>query len=234
MRRVVDCLYPPRCPVCGDVLWEKGLRCHTACRGKLRYVGKYFCVKCGKTIHSREEEYCADCGRIKHHFTQGRAVYEYKEDIKDSIYRFKYKNKREYADFYAEEIEERLGDWIRNVRPDCLIPVPLHPTKQRARGYNQAELITRKLSEKLNIPIRDNLVIRCKNTVPQKELSDNKRKKNVKKAFKISQNIVELEVAMVIDDIYTTGATLDAISKVLKEAGVKEIYCLSLCIGKGF
>ncbi len=80
----------------------------------------------------------------------------------------------------------------------------------------------------------NNLLIRSKNTIPQKELSNNNRKKNMKKAFKISENIVKLDVAMVIDDIYTTGATMDAAAEVLLDAGFKKIYCLSLCIGDGF
>ncbi|MBR4807989.1 MAG: ComF family protein, partial [Lachnospiraceae bacterium] len=120
------------------------------------------------------------------------------------------------------------------VSPRVLIPVPLHPSKQRARGYNQAQLLAAGLSECISVPMADNLIYRVKKTTPQKELSDNYRKKNMKKAFKMAENIVKLDVVMVIDDIYTTGSTMDAISECLLEAGVKEIYCLSLCIGNGF
>lgn len=115
-----------------------------------------------------------------------------------------------------------------------LVPVPLHPSKQRARGYNQAELLASCLSEYTSIPMANDLIYRVKKTTPQKELSDNYRKKNMKKAFKMAENIVKLDVAMVIDDIYTTGSTMDAMSACLLEAGFKEIYCMSLCIGNGF
>lgn len=232
--KVINWFYPPRCPVCNGVLWEKGLKCHSQCYSKLLIIGDRFCTKCGKSIQDETAEFCVDCSKKKHVFTQGRAVYEYKNEIKNSIYNYKYKNKREYASFYAEEIEKYLGDWIRLISPDALIPVPLHTSKLRSRGYNQAEIIAKKLGEKMNIEVCENLVIRSKNTVPQKELSDNKRKKNVKKAFKLCENIVKLRIVMIIDDIYTTGATMDAISEALIEAGVEKIYCISLCIGKGF
>ena len=129
---------------------------------------------------------------------------------------------------------EKCGGWIERVSPDVIIPVPLHPTKQRSRGYNQAQLLASCLSEYISVPMANNLIYRVKNTRPQKELSDNHRKKNMKKAFKMAENIVKLDVALVIDDIYTTGSTMDAMSACLLEAGVKEIYCLSLCIGDGF
>ena len=192
------------------------------------------CKKCGKSLLDTTEEFCGDCLTSEHFYDRGRAVFQYKNEIKYSIYNFKYKNKREYSQFYLEEIDKTCGDWIRNVAPDVLVPIPLHPHKQRARGYNQAEEIARKMGEFYCIPVADNLLYRVVNTIPQKELSDNNRKKNMKKAFKISENIVELDIAMVIDDIYTTGATMDEVSKLLRRAGFKKIYCLSLCIGDGF
>ncbi len=167
-------------------------------------------------------------------FTAGRAVFRYKDDIKRSIYDFKYKNKREFASFYGEEMADKCGDWIEQVSPQVIIPVPLHPSKQRARGYNQAQLLASCLSEHTSIPLANDLIYRVKKTTPQKELSDSYRKKNMKKAFKMAENIVKLDVVMVVDDIYTTGSTMDAMSACLLEAGVKEIYCLSLCIGDGF
>lgn len=208
--------------------------CHGDCYKKLLIIGDNFCAKCGKSIENDRAEFCVDCRKKNHSFTQGRAVYEYKNEIKNSIYNFKYNNKREYVDFYSEEVVKHLGKWIDYISPDALIPVPLHQSKQRLRGYNQAELLAEKIGEKLNIPVYENLLIRSKKTVPQKELSDNNRKKNVKKAFKLCQNIVQLDKVVIIDDIYTTGATMDAISEVLIEAGVEKIYCISLCIGKGF
>ncbi len=204
------------------------------CRENIRYITEPYCMKCGKSIDDDSGEYCLDCRKSEHLFSAGRAVFRYRDDIKKSIYNFKYKNKREYAPFYVDEIIRSLGSWIDNIAPDAFIPVPLHPKKQRQRGYNQAELIARELGERLNIPVADDIIFRTKQTVPQKELSDDLRKKNMKKAFKIGENIVKLNVVIVVDDIYTTGSTMDAISACLLEAGVQKIYCLSLCIGDGF
>ncbi len=226
-------IYPPVCPICREVLWEKKRVC-SKCAGKLEYVRQPICLKCGKEIEYEEGEYCRDCAEGKHLFTAGRAVFRYKDDIKRSIYDFKYRNKREFASFYGEEMADKCGDWIKRVSPQVIIPVPLHPSKQRARGYNQAQLLASRLSEYTSIPLANDLIYRVKKTIPQKELSDSNRKKNMKKAFKMAENIVKLDVAMVVDDIYTTGSTMDAISACLLEVGVKEIYCLSLCIGDGF
>ncbi|MBR5337144.1 MAG: ComF family protein [Lachnospiraceae bacterium] len=226
-------VYPRVCPLCNELLWEDDRICGK-CRDSIEYISEPYCLKCGKSIEYAEKEYCLDCMKSDHLFTAGRAVFQYRDDIKKSIYRFKYKNKREYASFYGEEMAKCCGAWIKAVAPQVFIPVPLYPKKQAQRGYNQAELIARALSDHIPIPVADDLVYRVKSTVPQKELSDDSRKKNMKKAFKMAENIVKLNVVMVIDDIYTTGSTMDAISEVLLSAGVKEIYCLSLSIGSGF
>ena len=230
----MDMIYPRICPLCNEVLWEKDVRVCGKCRDEIEYITQPFCMKCGKSIDDEEGEYCSDCRRHEHLFTAGRAVFQYKNDIRRSIHGFKYKNKREFAPFYGEEIEKCLGRWISSVAPDALIPVPLHRKKQSQRGYNQAELIADEVGRRFSIPVVNDLVYRVKRTVPQKELSDDLRKKNMKKAFKLAENIVKLDVVMVIDDIYTTGSTMDAISEVLKDGGVNEIYCLSLSIGNGF
>lgn len=231
---MLDIVFPPRCPICMDILWEKGVKICSNCADKVTFIREPLCKKCGKQLNEDEEEYCRDCDTNEHLFTQGRAVFQYKKEIKNSIYNFKYNNKREFADYYVECIKAECGEWIRKNSPDALIPIPLHPRKQRARGYNQAEILANLLGEEYCIPVINNLLIRSKNTTPQKELSNNSRKKNMKKAFKMSENIVELSTVMVIDDIYTTGATMDAAAEVLLEAGVKDIFCLSLCIGDGF
>lgn len=232
--RLIDALYPPVCPVCMKVIWERNARICTKCREKLVVIEEPLCKRCGKPVDDDRAEYCSDCNRHEHYFDAGRGVFLYKGDIKKSIYNFKYNNKREFVKFFGDEIIENLGRWIADISPDVLIPVPLYPKKERMRGYNQAELIARYLGEKLNIPVEPYLIERRINTLPQKELSADSRKKNMKKAFNIAENIVKLNIAMVVDDIYTTGATADAVSRLLKEAGVREVYVLTICAGNGF
>ena len=189
-------------------------------------------MKCGKELGEEEAEYCGDCMRHKHLFDRGRALYAYKS-MSDSIYRFKYRGRQEYAAYYAECMAKQLGDWIGRCRPDALVPVPIHSSKRYVRGYNQAEVLAKELGDILHIPVETNLIKRARKTSPMKDLSVSERQNNLKKAFKICCNDVKLSTIVIIDDIYTTGSTIDAMSYELRRAGVKRIYFVTLAIGKG-
>ena len=119
------------------------------------------------------------------------------------------------------------------INPDALIPVPIHSSRMRSRGYNQAELVARELSRHSGIPVNTKLIQRVKRTKPLKSLSHSERQNNLKRAFKILQNDVKLNTIVIIDDIYTTGSTIDAMTGVLNDAGVKNVYYMALTIGRG-
>ena len=114
-----------------------------------------------------------------------------------------------------------------------VIPVPLHEKRYDQRGYNQAELLAESIGRETDIPCYPHYVKRCRNTLPMKTLSGEKRQNNLKKAFIIGQNDVKLDKVLLVDDIYTTGSTLDAVAKELKRNGVKKVYFLTLSIGSG-
>ncbi len=231
-------LYPPRCPVCDGVMPYICSTLHVcggvcpACRGRIRTVGENYCMKCGKPLHEGQTVRCHDCERDAHVFTRGRALFHY-EDIRESLYRFKYGGRREYAAFYAARAAAELGEDIASWHAGALVPVPLHAAKQRRRGYNQAALFAEELSALTGIPVREDLIVRVRNTTPQKELDYLQREKNLKRAFKLAQNDVKLKTIIIIDDIYTTGSTIDAMSRLLKEAGVSDIYFVTLAAGHG-
>ena len=111
--------------------------------------------------------------------------------------------------------------------------MPIHYRKMIKRGYNQAELIGRELGKALNIKVDSDYLIRALNTKPQKEMDKSRRKKNVENAFKITDNVVKYNKIILVDDIYTTGSTIDECAKVLLMAGVSEINFVSLSIGEG-
>ena len=230
---LLEYLYPGRCPVCDGIVVPLGNKICRGCIGKLRYVTEPRCIKCGKQLREEGEEFCADCSRVNHYFDAGLTLYEY-ESVRKSIYRFKYEGRREYADFYGRDLAERLGERIRLWKPDVLVPVPMYPAKVRKRGYNQAELIADSLGKSLGIPVDAGIVVRQRNTTPQKELSNIERQNNLKKAFIIARNDVKLDTIMIIDDIYTTGSTIDAVSKEFRRCGIKKIYYVALASGNGF
>lgn len=230
-RAFLDLIYPPRCAICDKVISEKDTIC-SACRKKIHAVKEPVCMKCGKPLANPRKEYCRDCETKKHYFVQGKSLWIYEAEIKKSIYRFKYQNKREYARAYAEEIAKQYGSWIRKKKVQAIIPIPLYKKKQKKRGYNQAQVLAKELGRIWNLPVYTDLLVRTRDTKPQKMLNDAERKNNLKKAFKTSENIVQLECILLIDDIYTTGSTLDAAAAALLKAGAKEIYTCCISIGK--
>lgn len=227
-------IFPRRCPICDKVLEFNGKLICSKCREKLTYIEEPRCKKCGKQLIKMEDEYCYDCKIRKHLYKEGAVPFMHIGDIKKSIYKIKYCNKREYIDFYAGELIKLYKDIIKEWDCDALVPVPLHKSRRLKRGYNQAKLIAERCSDGLGIPVRDDVIIRCRKTKPQKELNDSERKKNLEKAFKIRRNVVKLTKVILVDDIYTTGSTIDACTDILLKAGVDEVYYIALSIGTGY
>lgn len=241
----MELLYPRKCIFCSKAIPMKSYRgiiqeksydflCER-CRTNVKntYIEEPYCLKCGKQLDSMTQEYCADCMRKSHIYDRGLSVFKYHDDVKESIYRFKYKDCKCYGDFYGEQMAERYGNIIKKWHPDAIVPVPIHRQRMRKRGYNQAELIGRVLSDRLNIPMDINILFRDRKTEPQKRLSKDIRIKNVENAFKVSRNVVKYNKIILVDDIYTTGATINECARVLKQAGVQEICFISICIGEG-
>jgi len=228
----VDMLYPPRCPVCDDIILPKGEEICIKCRGTFSSVGRVFCMKCGKPIKNPGRVNCTECSNKKRNFDECRSAFVYDDAMRKSIYRFKYNKRREYARFYAKEIVSRLGGKINEYNVQAIIPVPMHKKKERDRGYNQAYLIAKEVSHLTNIPVFNNYILRNKSTKIMRNLGASERENNLKKAFKISSDVVKLNDVIVIDDIFTTGATIDAVAMCLKEYGVKKVYGICLSTGR--
>ncbi len=225
-------LYPSRCPVCDQLLGVGVQRMCPACRQRVQYLSGPLCCQCGKKLSDREAEYCGDCSRKRHLFTAGRGLYEY-EDIASALYRFKYDGRREYARFFGRELARQLGNYIRSLEPDGLVPIPMYPAKERRRGYNQAGLLAQTLGRELGLPVYSKLVTRNRNTRPLKELNSEERQNNLKRAFNLEQNGVKLKTIILVDDIYTTGSTMDQVSAVLLGGGCKRVYFVTLAVGAG-
>lgn len=217
---------------------------HASCERKLLRVSGAVCMHCGAPLEFSRVEYCMDCARKvytqdgihgeKSFFKQGKALYVYKGEIKKTMYRFKYSNKREYADFFASEVVDKYSSWIRQNKIQAIVAVPMYRKKQKLRGYNQAEVFGRALAKKLDIPYIVDGIQRIVDTAPMKGLDDVERKNNLKNAFQCSENIVQYDYILLVDDIYTTGSTADAVAGVMVGKGVSNVFLLSICIGQGF
>jgi len=232
--RLFNLIYPRRCPICDEITGSYDRLVCEVCAQKIHPVKEPLCKKCGKPLEREEAEYCGDCSRRKHVYAQGRAALEYDALMRGSVSRYKYQNRREYADFYVQELIRNCGAAVKSWEPEALIPIPLHKSRQRKRGFNQAELVAKGLGRNLGIPVYSGWLVRVKKTRPQKELNDSERKQNLKNAFQLTRNDVRLKKVLLIDDIYTTGSTIDATAALLREYGVEKVYFLSICIGRGY
>ena len=244
MLTLTDLLFPRRCPVCDRPVPVRDKEICKECRGRLIYIREPYCMRCGKPLGMRcgkplgmgpdagGTEFCFDCSHKRHVYDRGVCLYRY-DSIRRTVYRFKYGGRREYASFLGKEMAEVLGEVLRSWKPDALVPVPLHPARLRKRGYNQALLLARELGKQLKIPVEEHWLYRVKNTEPLKLLDGRERQNNLKKAFNIVQNEVKLRTIIIIDDIYTTGSTVDEIAVICRQNGVERIYFAALSVGSG-
>ncbi len=233
-------IYPRRCPVCDGLIkvFEfkdgcivSGGLIHGECDKKVRRIKGNTCTRCGKLLPQGEydAEYCKDCRTMHHVFDRGFSVFEYRS-VSGSVYKFKYMGRQEYADYYAQEAVKLYGKRLSRLGIDAIIPVPMFAGKETKRGYNQASVFAKALSKRLGTACYDNVIERVKDTRPMKELDVRGRRNNLKKAFNITQNDVKFKCVLIIDDIYTTGSTIDEIAHEFRIAGVSRIYFLTLAM----
>lgn len=187
---------------------------------------KMSCRQCGNKLTSIQEQISFICG----HCLKDPPVYdfilplfEYMTPIDQFIHQLKFKKKLMYARLLGELMAETLSNYYtKQTLPECIIPVPLHPKRLRERGFNQSLELARPISKKLGIPIKPRSYKRIRNTLQQSNVPIDQRKKNVKGAFIKDSNEIYRRVA-IIDDVVTTGFTVDSLSKILKSEGVTEI-----------
>ncbi len=229
----IDLLFPRRCPVCDGIVMPKNRLICQKCMKRLSFVKGPVCKKCGKEVINAQAEYCLDCARHKRTFEYGMALINYDENAGRSMAKIKYKNKREYLDFYGDAICARYEKLIRRMEAEVLVPVPVHPSRKRERGFNQAEILACRIGERLGIPVCPRMLVRNKKTIPQKGLDPGGRLKNLEEAFGAGEVSPGVKGVILVDDIYTTGSTIEACTRVLKKTGVKNVYFLVICIGRG-
>ena len=228
LRTFIDLLYPHRCAICDRTLIKDEYIC-PFCKPKIKYPSGATCMKCSKPLPDENRLYCHDCSRKRSEYERGFAVFGY-EQINESLYRFKYGGRPEYAGFYAASAWQRYGRVLESLGIEAYIPVPIHKKRFDKRGYNQAHEFAKCLSKYSGVQVVDDIVIRSKNTAPLKKLGADERQKNLKKAFKLTKNDVNFKKVCIVDDIYTTGATVNTMAGMLKSAGVEKVYFLSVAI----
>jgi ComF family protein len=235
---LVDWLYPPRCRGCGGRIFGRDAECFcAACWQLIRLLAHPLCDICGRPFPdaSGADHVCGGCLSRPPEFTQARAWACYprqetaEHPLRHAIQRFKYGRKvslgKPLGRVLAQGCRLLLAEW----KVDVIIPVPLHPKRLRWRGFNQSVLLGRELSRVFDLPLDPFLLERKVETPPQTQLSEEERRGNVRGAFFVNpEKSVENRSVLLLDDVYTSGATVNECSRCLKRAGAKEVYVLTL------
>lgn len=227
-RRLVDLVLPPRCLLCAVEIEEPSSLC-PACWAKLRFISKPFCDKTATpfTLDPGPGVYAAAAYQHPPQWQRARAAVLYDDAAASLVHAFKYSDRHEVAPFLARAMAQAGRDILAEA--DLLLPVPLHRARLWKRRFNQSALLADHIAKMSGVPVRKDLLVRRKDTPPQVGLSREARARNVAGAFVLDKKhraALAGKKIVLIDDVLTTGATLNAASRVLLTAGVQAVDIL--------
>jgi competence protein ComFC len=228
-------LFPAVCQLCGDAraTAAEGYVC-AGCWQNVRFIAPPCCERCGLPypgdITTTFE--CANCRDLDLHFRWARASVVANDFLRGVIHRYKYNRELWFEPFLADLLVRQAAPALRGENLAGIVPVPLHPVKQREREFNQAERLATLLAAALGIPVRTDLVKRVQPTRTQTQLDKHARADNVRHAFApVRPKPLDGERLLVLDDVLTTGATTSAVARVLRENGAGEVLVWTLARG---
>ena len=227
----LNLVFPLNCPICREGLEpdNKKYLC-PSCRIKIGLIKKPVCSRCGRPSAL---SICASCKINHHYFRTARAAGIHEGVLRECIHLLKYRKKA----FLAEPLGKMLVETVKNAanlgETDLLVPVPLGGRRYREREYNQARLLAGVVSRTFKIPISSRNLTRTRDALPQTRLSRRQREKNVRGLFKIGNGKeYRGKVVLIIDDVFTTGSTVNECARVLSEAGTREVNVLTVARGE--
>ena len=223
--KALDLIFPPVCAAC-DTLGP--LIC-ADCLAKMPHIDEPLCQRCGRSL-LYAAPICSSCYQSSFQLQQVRASLAYLEPATRVIHKMKYSGLFELAKPLAQIMAAKWPDWERD--PDAIIPVPLHNQRQRRRGFNQSALLALHLGRQVEIPVDEQAIRREIHTVPQIGLSPVERLENVRGAFSADSRQVKNKQILLVDDVYTTGATMSAAADALLASGAAGVsaYCLARAV----
>jgi ComF family protein len=227
---LLDVLLPPLCHICHSFIPDANeLHICPACREKLPLVSSPLCPLCGIPFAGTGGDHrCGACLANPPHFDTARAHFLYEGPIRELIHTFKYNRLTHLRKPLALLALAEAGD-VMNHAPQLIVPVPLHRSRLRERGFNQAVLIGQTLSRRLSLPMQPDALARTRQTEPQIELSAAERRQNVKGAFSVRKpDLVAGKRILLVDDVMTTGSTMDECARELKKAGAGMVLAVTV------
>lgn len=221
--RVLDFMLPPRCAGCGDVVADPRSFC-ADCWGEIDWLATGCCRQCAIPIEGSVHDVCAGCEASPPAIVRTRAVARYDDATRGLAMRLKHGRKVGLAKFMGHAMALRLADIDEDA---VLVPVPLHRARLWKRGFNQAALLAKEIGERVDRPVQPDAIRRTRSTEPMVRMTPAQREKNVRGAFAVNhpERIAGRSV-LLVDDVRTSGATLEACAKVLLAAGARQVEAI--------
>ena len=214
----VDLVLPPSCAACG----RGGAFLCEPCEESLSRLERPYCARCA---HPGADRLCEACASSPPAFDGIRAVCLFDGAARKLVHSLKYANFRAVAPEMARLLADLPGP--RPVPGEVIVPVPLHPRRERTRGYNQSELLARTVGKRMGLPVRPGIVRRVRNTPPQVSIENyEERRSNIEGSFACPAGLSG-ESVLLMDDVVTTGSTMSACAAALKAAGARSVWGLA-------
>jgi ComF family protein len=241
---LLDLLFPPRCQVCHQ--FDPAPLCDP-CRDQIAPILPPLCERCGRPFDplAITGPACGDCRDRRWSFVAARAYGRYEDGLRTAIHQFKYAGRRVLAHTLGEMLAVALAEAARDrtdvfagsagagaifpTHADVVCPVPLHPKRLKRRGFNQSALLARALGERTGFAVEEELLLRVRDTHPQVDLPADERRRNVRGAFAVADGLsLRKQTVVLVDDVFTTGATLQECSAALRRAGADRVFVLTV------
>ena len=228
--KIISFFLPRTCFCCGEDLKTKSLLCED-CFKKIEPVKGMLCRRCGVMLKSGGK-YCHNCRgskASKYKCSFIRSALQFNDPTRALVHAFKYEKYLNIAPYFAEVMYRTFRKYPEYREATFLVPVPIYKSRQRKRGFNQAEVLANHLSQICGIPVL-NALVRTKNTESQTKLTREERKQNILDAFALAKGMesqIDKQALILIDDVCTTSATLEECARVLKAAGAREVLALT-------
>ncbi len=241
--RLIDIIYPPRCHICQRFPVDNSEKLNREepgicreCLNSFLEIESPLCPICGTPFESlvEEDHVCENCLRKRPYYDALGAPYLYEGAVMDAVHLLKYAGKTYLADSMGRLLAAFAGAWLNRDEGLLMMPVPLHKKRLRERGFNQSLLLAKVMVPLLNTELDFLSLRRIRYTKPQTGLKSDERRKNVRKAFELTGNInVKGRTVILVDDVATTGNTLNECAHALKRSGCEKVFCLVLARTQG-
>jgi len=232
--RVADWFYPRVCPGCGELCDRPGRHLCWSCFARLDLHTQAHCSVCGHPAEGRVAHafVCGACTAAPPAFDRARSAGRFTGVLREQVHQFKYSNALWLKNDLADLLQGCLGAHFAPEAVDVVLPVPLHPARQRERSYNQAGMLARELAQRIDRRFDDRSLVRTRQTETQTHLDAAHRRSNILGAFEVRRpEWVAHRCVLLVDDVMTTGATLAECARVLKKAGARTVWAVTVARG---